>query len=252
MKISIITASYNSAATIADTLRSVAGQSYRNIEHIVIDGASTDNTLQIVNSVGGPAVRVVSEPDKGIYDAMNKGLALATGDVVGLLNSDDCYADANVLERVANAMRNPLVDACFGDLEFVDQQDMSRVLRYWKPGPHTVGACSKGWMPPHPTFYVRRQAYERHGGFDLAFPMAADFEMSLRLLDVVKLKSVYIPEVLVRMRTGGASNRGFASVVRNNRETAKACIKHGFSGGVRFLTSRMLLKLPEVFRRRKA
>lgn len=252
MKISIITASYNSAATIADTLRSVAAQTYRDIEHIVVDGASTDDTLQIVGRVGGPNLRVVSEPDKGIYDAMNKGLALATGDVVGLLNSDDCYADARVLERVAHAMRNPLVDACFGDLEFVDQQDMNRVLRYWKPGPHSAGACAKGWMPPHPTFYVRRQAYERHGGFDLSFRMAADFEMSLRLLDVAKLKSTYIPEVLVRMRTGGASNRGFASVVRNNRETSRACIKHGFPGGLRFLTSRMLLKLPELFKRRAA
>ena len=249
MKISIITASYNSAATIADTLRSVAGQTYRNFEHIVIDGSSADETLQVVKRVGGPDVRVVSEPDKGIYDAMNKGLALATGDVVGLLNSDDYYADASVLARVASCMGDPLVDACFGDLEIVDQRDTSRVLRYWKPGPHIMGACASGWAPPHPCFYVRRQAYERHGGFDLSFPIAADFEMSLRLLDVAGLKSVYIPEVLVRMRSGGASNQGFANAVRNTREASKACIKHGFPGGLRFLTSRMLLKLPELFRR---
>jgi glycosyltransferase len=206
--------------------------------------------MRIIEAHAQPWRCAVSEPDQGIYDAMNKGLALATGDVVGLLNSDDCFADAGVLERVALAMRDPRVDACFGDLEFVDKHDMSRVLRYWKPGEHRAGSCAEGWMPPHPTFYVRRQAYERHGGFDLSFRMAADFEMSLRLLDVAKLKSTYIPEVLVRMRTGGASNRGLASVVRNNRETARACVKHGYPGGLSFLTSRMMLKIPEFFRRR--
>jgi glycosyltransferase involved in cell wall biosynthesis len=252
MKISVITVCFNSAKTIKDTLDSVNGQTHPNIEHIIVDGGSLDSTLSLVKAHGRRVTRLVSERDRGIYDAMNKGLFLATGDVVGILNSDDCYGDTRVLEHVAATMQDPSVDACFGDLELVNQRDINRVIRYWKPGPYIAGACAKGWMPPHPTFYVRRQAYERYGGFDLSFPMAADFEMSLRLLEVAKLNSTYIPEVLVRMRTGGASNRGFASIVRNNRETSKACIKHGLPGGILFLINRMLVKLPEIYRRRKS
>ena len=250
MKLSVITVSYNSAATIADTLQSVSEQSHPDIEHIIIDGASTDATLALVKQHGLHVATLVSEQDQGIYDAMNKGLALATGEVVGFLNSDDCYADSRVCERIAKAMLPRGVDACYGDLIFVDQHRPDRVLRYWKAGTYTKGDCARGWMPPHPTFYARKRIYENHGGFDLSFRMAADFEMSLRLMDVVGVNAVHIPEVLVRMRTGGASNRGLGSLIRNNRETSRACIKHGLSGGVRFLTSRMLLKLPELFHRR--
>ena len=249
MKLSVITVSYNSAATIADTLRSVSEQTHPDIEHIIIDGGSTDATLALVKQHGLRVATLVSEQDRGIYDAMNKGLALATGEVVGFLNSDDCYADSRVCERITKAMLPRGVDACYGDLIFVDQHRPDRVLRYWKAGTYTKGDCACGWMPPHPTFYARKRIYESHGGFDLSFRMAADFEMSLRLMDVVGVHAVYIPEVLVRMRTGGASNRGLGSLIRNNRETSRACIKHGLHGGVRFLTSRMLLKLPELFHR---
>ena len=250
MKITVITVTYNSAATVVDTLRSVAAQTHADIEHLIIDGGSTDDTLALVQSHGPHVARVVSERDQGIYDAMNKGLALATGEVVGFLNSDDIFADTLVIERVAKAMRVPGVDACYGDLAFVDQDNLSRVIRYWRPGAHLKGACARGWVPPHPTFYARRRAYEQHGGFDLAFPMAGDFEMGLRLLDVAGLNAVYIPALLVRMRTGGASNGGLSSVIRNNRETSRACVKHGFPGGVKFLASRFLYKVPELFRRR--
>lgn len=252
MKISVITVCFNSSATIADTLRSVAMQTHPEVEHIVIDGGSTDTTLELVKCHGARVTRIVSEPDRGIYDAMNKGLALATGNVVGFLNSDDFFVDAHVLEHVCAAMRTPGVDACYGDLEFVDQLKLDRVVRFWKAGPYRKGACARGWMPPHPTFYARRRAYEQHGGFDLSFRMAADFEMSLRLLEVAHLHAVYLPKVMVQMRTGGASNRGLASLVRNNRETSRACVKHGFAGGPRFLASRLLYKLPEFFRRRTA
>ena len=250
MKISVITVCFNSSATIADTLRSVAMQTHPDVEHIVIDGGSTDTTLELVKSHGARVTQLVSEHDHGIYDAMNKGLALATGEVVGFLNSDDIFADTLVIERVAKAMRVPGVDACYGDLAFVDQDNLSRVIRYWRPGAHVKGACARGWVPPHPTFYARRRAYEQHGGFDLSFPMAGDFEMGLRLLDVAGLNAVYIPALLVRMRTGGASNGGLSSVIRNNRETSRACVKHGFPGGVKFLASRFLYKVPELFRRR--
>ena len=252
MKISIITVAYNSAATIADTLKSVSAQTHADIEHIVIDGGSTDATLALVKAHGARVVQLVSERDHGIYDAMNKGLALATGDAVGFLNSDDVFADVRVVERIARALLAPGVDACYGDLVFVDAVHMERVVRYWKSGPYRKGACARGWMPPHPTFYARRRAYVKHGGFDVSFRMAADFEMSLRLLDIAGLHAVHIPEVLVRMRMGGASTRGLASVVRNNRETARACVKHGLPGGVRFVVGRVLAKVPELFRRSRA
>ena len=252
MKISIVTVAYNSAATITDTLKSVIAQTHDDIEHIVIDGGSTDATLALVKAHGMRVSHLVSEPDSGIYDAMNKGLALATGEAVGFLNSDDVYADTHVVERIARALHAPGVDACYGDLVFVDPENMERVVRYWKSGPYRKGACARGWMPPHPTFYAQRRAYEQHGGFDVSFRMAADFEMSLRLLDIAGLHAVHIPQVLVRMRMGGASTRGLASVVRNNRETSRACVKHGLPGGVRFVTGRVFAKVPELFRRRRS
>lgn len=252
MRISVITVCFNSAATIAETLESVAGQSHSDVEHIVIDGASSDRTLEIVHSHRATVAHVVSEPDGGIYDAMNKGLALATGDVVGFLNSDDVYAHREVLAHIAAAMRPPLVDACYGDLVIVDPRQPSRVVRYWMSKPHSSGMCSLGWMPAHPTFYARRQVYVRHGGFDLSFRLAADFEMSLRLLDVKGLTSVHLPEVLVRMRTGGASTRSLASVIKGNREAARACTKHGLPGGLGFVFRKLTSKLPQLVRRPRA
>ena len=226
MKISIITASYNSAATIADTLRSVAGQTYRNFEHIVVDGASTDDTLQYVSRIGGPGVRVVSEPDKGIYDAMNKGLALATGDVVGLLNSDDLYPTPTVLEHVAAAFDDPSVDAVYGDLCYVKQHDTSVIVRYWRSSPFTPGLFSRAWCPPHPTLFVRRSVYERIGGYDLRFAIAADMELMARYLEVHRIKTLHLDEVLVHMRMGGTTNRSLRNIVQQNREIWHALGMH--------------------------
>ena len=249
MKISVITVSYNSAATIADTLHSVGEQTHLDIEHIVIDGGSKDDTLLLVKARGKRVGKIISERDSGIYDAMNKGLALATGDVVGFLNSDDVYADTETLQRVAQAFRDPQVDVVYGDLVFVAKDDADRVVRYWKSGEYSPGACATGWMPPHPTFYARRSVYEIHGGFDLAFPVAADFEMALRLLDKAHVRSHYIPSVLVRMRMGGESTRSLKSVFLQNRETSRACLKHGLPGGARFVLRRLLSKLPQLVHR---
>lgn len=251
MKISIVTASYNSAATIADTLSSVALQTYRDHEHIVVDGASKDSTLQIVRAHNGPGLKLVSEPDRGIYDAMNKGLAMATGEVVGFLNSDDIYADPQVLERIAQAFRDPLVDMVYGDIVFVAQQDITRVVRLWTSRPYSPGLCSRGWMPPHPSLYVRRSVYEMHGAYDLSFPAAADFEMALRLLEKARLKSVYIPFVQVRMRMGGQSTRSIRNIISGSREVSRACRKHGLPGGVRFAVKRLLAKVPQLLARPK-
>ena len=249
MKISIITATYNSAATIVDTLNSVASQTHSDTEHIIVDGVSKDNTVELVREHGQRVSKLVSERDRGIYDAMNKGLSLATGEVVGFLNSDDVYADDRALQRVAQALSDPQVDAVYGDLVFVNQYDLGRVVRYWKSRPYSPGSCGHGWMPPHPTFYARRAVYEKYGGFDLAFPVAADFEMALRLLDKAHVHSHYIPNVQVRMRMGGESTRSLLDVVSRNRETSRACRKHGLPGGARFVLRRLVAKLPQLIHR---
>ena len=179
MKVSVITVAYNSGRTIGDTLRSVATQSYANIEHIVVDGGSTDNTLKQVKQNGRHVALLISEPDGGIYDAMNKGLSFATGDIVGFLNSDDVLYDNNAIQHIAAAFFDDTIDAVFGDLVFVDPSDTSKIVRFWKSSPYVQGNCRKGWMPPHPTFYVRTAALKAAGGFCLDYKLAADFELVL-------------------------------------------------------------------------
>ncbi|MFL9710427.1 glycosyltransferase family 2 protein [Methylobacillus sp. Pita1] len=246
MKISIITVCYNSAATIADTIASVASQQYSNREHIVVDGASQDNTMEIVK--GAPSVtQYVSELDQGIYDAMNKGLKLATGDVVGLLNADDFYADDTVLDQVAEVFKDPDVQACYADLLYVDQSDTSRVIRYWKSRDFEAGLFKRGWMPAHPTFFVRRSVYESLGGFDLRFPRQADFELTMRFLEVHGIRSVYVPRVWIRMRVGGASNNSIRGVIKGNLEAYRACKLHGLNVGPLFIPRKVFSRLPQFF-----
>ncbi len=226
MKISVVTVSYNSAKTIADTLDSVAMQTHADVEHIVIDGASSDETLAIVRSHHNPGIRLVSEPDKGIYDAMNKGIALASGEVIGFLNSDDFFAAPLVLEKVAEAFRDDSIDASYADLVYVSQ-DKSRVVRYWKSKPFAKGDFAKGWCPAHPTFYVRRSAIERLGLFDRSYKMGVDVEFMMRYLELGQVRAVYIPHVMVRMRLGGASNQSWTNILLQNREILAALRKHG-------------------------
>jgi len=226
MKISIITVCYNSALTIKDTLESVALQRYKDFEHLIIDGGSKDGTLEIVRAWKGHPVRMISESDDGIYDAMNKGLVLATGNVVGFLNSDDFYADSSVLAKITNAFQDESVDACYGDLVYVSQ-DSSRVVRYWKSRPFLNGSFAKGWCPAHPTFYVRKSAIERLGLFDRSLKLAADMEFMMRYLERGKINSVYIPDVLVKMRIGGATNQSWNNIVQQNKEIFFALRKNG-------------------------
>jgi glycosyltransferase involved in cell wall biosynthesis len=226
MLISIITATYNSARTVDDTLRSVHSQSYPDIEHIIVDGASSDETLSIVASY--PQIRkVVSAPDNGIYDAMNKGVALATGEVVGILNSDDYYAHPDVLLKVAAAFEDPGVDAVYGDLLYVDAENPLRVLRSWKSGIYRPGRFKWGWMPPHPTFFVRRTLYVRYGGFNLALGTCGDYELMLRFIHRHGARLSYLPEVLVLMRAGGASNESLLARLQANRNDRLAWSVNG-------------------------
>lgn len=221
MTISIITVTYNSARTVADTLASVNSQGYRSVEHIIIDGASRDDTLEITKKFPHVA-RVISEKDNGIYDAMNKGIGLATGEVVGILNSDDIYTDGEVIQKVMSAFEDPTVDAVYGDLQYVSKDDLDKVVRTWYSGRFSKRKFYYGWMPPHPTFFVRRAVYEKVGLFNCALRSAADYEMMLRVLVKYNHRVCYVPQVLVKMRTGGMSNASLRNRWRANREDRKA------------------------------
>jgi glycosyltransferase len=218
--ISIITSTLNSALTIRDCLNSVSNQQ-GNFEHIVIDGVSSDETLDVLNSFPYLS-KIISEPDKGIYDAMNKGISLASGNVIGILNSDDFYANSGILEKVAEAFEDPGVDSCYGDLVYVDPSDTAHLIRYWRSGHYNRENFYLGWMPPHPTFFVRRWVYEKYGLFNLDLGSAADYELMLRFLVKHTITTVYIPEVLVKMRAGGVSNMSLKNRIRANRMDRRA------------------------------
>ena len=249
MKISVITVAHNSAATISDTLRSVAAQTHPDVEHLVIDGASTDDTLAVIKAHGKHVQVLVSEPDRGIYDAMNKGLALASGQFVGFLNSDDMFADTGAVAHIAQGLSGATVDAVYGDLVFVDPVDTARVVRCWRPGPHRHGLVPKGWMPPHPTFYVRREVLLANGGFNVEYRLQADFDLMLRLFEIAKIRSNYLPRTLVRMRIGGATTGSICNILRGNLEAANACRQHGYPGGLSFILGKLARRVPQFFTR---
>lgn len=250
MKISIITVCYNSAPTIGDTLRSVRQQTHDDIEHIVVDGLSTDNTLAVVATEGPHLAMLISEKDMGIYDAMNKGIGLATGEVIGFINADDFYASEGVLREVAAAFEKPGVDCCFGDLCYVSKLDAAKVVRYWSSKDFVPGAFERGWCPPHPTFFVRRSVYERLGGFDLNFKIAADFELMARYLEIARVTSFYIPEVLVKMRLGGTTNKSLANILKQNSEIRQALKKLGLKFSMsKFLFPKLTSRAVQFLRR---
>ncbi|HMQ50296.1 MAG TPA: glycosyltransferase family 2 protein [Saprospiraceae bacterium] len=218
LRISIITPTFNSGATLKTTIDSIQNQTYPHIEHIIVDGGSTDNTLDIIHAAGTKIKEFISEPDNGLYDALNKGLALATGDVIGILNSDDFYPNKRVLEKVAKTFFIHQTDSVYGDLQYVEHDNLKRVVRHWKSGKYYSNSFLYGWMPPHPTFFVRREVYQRLGLFDTQLQMAADYELMLRFLFKNRISTVYIPEVLVKMRMGGMSNRSFKARLHANGE----------------------------------
>lgn len=240
-KISIITVCRNSEATIRETLESVASQSYKNFEHIVVDGGSVDGTLAVLRAWKKYSVRLVSEPDEGIYDAMNKGIVMATGDIIGIINSDDIYYGDGVLEKVVSVMQDNAVDACYADLIYVDKNKSDRIIRYWKSCAFEKGLFTNGWMPPHPTFFTRRSVYEKYGLFDLKYSLAADFELMARLMEKFKIKSVYIPGVFIKMRYGGVSNRSMLNIVKQNIQIYQACRKNNLPVSLsKFLLNKLL------------
>jgi glycosyltransferase len=251
MKFSIVTVSYNSAATIADTLRSVCSQTHADIEHLIIDGGSTDDTLAVVRREGAHVARLVSEPDRGIYDAMNKGLALATGELVGFLNADDMLASPDTIAALAAAAAGANADVLYGDLLYVHKDRPGEVVRYWRSGGFAASRLRYGWMPPHPTLYVRRSVQQALGGFDLRLRIAADYDFMLRCLSAPALRIGYLPRVLVHMRTGGASNRSLRALRDKSREDLFALRKNQV-GGWFSLLCKNARKLPQYFSRPRA
>lgn len=250
MKISVITAVFNCRETIDAMLDSVSRQDYGHIEHIVVDGASTDGTIEVLNARNNEIDVLVSERDQGIYYALNKGVRLATGDVIGFLHADDVFADNHVVSRIAAALVNPDVDAVYGDLEYVSSARHGRVVRRWHAGDFSRGQLKWGWMPPHPTFYVRRAVYERFGLFDTKYRIAADYDLMLRFLGSGSVNPVYLSDVLVKMRLGGVSNRSIGNILRKSLEDYQALRHHGIGGfgGIGALVWKNLSKVPQFFR----
>lgn len=237
-KVSVVTTVLNGANTIECAIESVLGQTHPDIEYIVVDGGSTDGTVDVIGRYGSRIARFVSESDRGIFDGMNKGIRLASGEIIGILNADDVYASDGVIETVARTMQELDADVCWGDLVYVDAGDKDKVIRSWRSRQYEDGQFRRGWMPPHPTFFVRKEVYDEYGVFDLGFPIAADYELMLRFLEKHKVRSCYIPEVLVRMRVGGNSNKSVGKIVRGNIE----CYKAWEANGLRINPLRIFLK----------
>ncbi len=248
MKISIITSVYNNQETIAEAMASVLGQTYPNIEYIIVDGGSTDGTVDIIKAYQDRLGAFISEPDNGIYDGLNKGIKLATGDVIGFLHSDDLYQDNTVIEKVALAFKDNSIDSAYGDLTYVNKNDPSKVIRYWKSGKFTLKKLRRGWMPPHPTFFVKRSVYEQQGVFDTSFKIAADYDLMLRFLGKSGISTYYIPRVLIKMRVGGESNKSLKNVLKKSKEDLQA-MKNNNIGGVFSLVVKNLSKLQQFVKK---
>ena len=249
MKISVITVCFNSAQTIESTLRSVANQTDAEVEHIVVDGASTDNTATILQSHFHQLARVISEPDCGIYDAMNKGIRVATGDVIGFLNADDVYAHQNVLAVVAEIMEHEHLDAVFGDVEFFGPENQDRTLRRYSSARFRPDRIAWGWMPAHPALFVRREVFQQVGAFRTDYRIAGDFEFVARAFGKNTLRYRHLPEVLVRMRTGGISTGGWRNTLLLNREVLRACRENGIPTNMLKILSKYPAKLLEFFQK---
>jgi len=251
MNISILTATYNSGKTLRDTMESVLRQNYKGYEYIVIDGASKDATLDIVKEYEPKfegRLKYISEPDNGIYDAMNKGIRMATGDVIGILNSDDFYTSNDVLQRIADAFEYNDIDATYGDIHYVNDDNLTKMVRYYSSAVFKRSFMRYGLMPAHPSFYCKREVYEKYGCFDTSYRIAADFENLLRLIFIHRIKTLYIPKDFVTMRTGGASTAGFASRRKIMREHLKAMKKNEVYSNFFLLSLRYFYKIYELIR----
>ncbi len=244
MRISIVTAAFNSSKTIRTTLESVANQSWPNIEHIIIDGGSSDNTLSIVSEFQHVS-KVISEKDKGIYDAMNKGIKNASGKVIGFLNSDDWFANDFVIDEIARNFEGTNIDAVYGDLEFVKNEDDNNPKRMWISEEYKDNFFSKGWVPPHPTFYAKLSIYEKFGLFNANLKFAADFDVMCRLIAKEKINTKYLPGTKVKMRLGGATTKNLRNIIKGNIEIYNSLKKNNVEITKFFFFKKILMKLTQ-------
>jgi len=250
MKVSIITITYNSSATVEDTLRTVVSQDYPDLEYIIIDGKSKDKTLEIVEKYKHGIAKIVSEKDKGLYDALNKGIKHATGDIIGMLHSDDLYANDQVISKVVKKFEeDPSIEGVYADLVFVNRNDVNKVMRTWNSGEYEEDAFVRGWMPPHPTFFVKKECYEKFGGFNTELKLSADYELMLRLIHKNKIKLAYLNEVIVKMRMGGVSNVSFFVKLKANIEDKMAWKLNGMKPGILTMLLKPLRKIGQYFKR---
>lgn len=242
MKISIITVCRNSAKYLESCINSTINQSHKDIEYIVIDGASTDGTLSLLKSKYDKLITLVSEPDDGIYDAMNKGINLANGEIIGFLNSDDFYENDKVISKVANLFKNDTsLDCCYADLIYVNRSDTSKNIRYVKSSNFKKGLFYEGWCPPHPTFFVRKSIYEKYGNFNLNYKIASDVDLMIRFLEVHGINTTYIPEVWVKMRIGGTTNKSIRNIFLQNQEILSSLKTNGLKTSIlRFLINKII------------
>lgn len=246
MKVSVITVVYNNETFIANAIESVLSQSYSNIEYIIIDGGSADKTLEIINGYKNRIHKVVSEKDSGIYDAMNKGIALATGDVVGILNSDDIYYSDKVIEEIAAAFQNnPNADAVYGNLVYCEQANINKVVRRWITRPHYKTFFDDGEIPPHPGLFVKKSVYNAVGGYNLSYKIAADYEFMIRAFRAARFKIIFINKFLVRMRLGGASNKSIRNIIQGNKEIIRSWKLNGLRFPAKLLIVRPLKKIAQ-------
>ena len=245
MKVSIITATFNNRATIMDSVISTLSQQDVEFELIVVDGGSTDGTIEVLDGVDGRIDTLLSEPDQGMWDALNKGIRKAKGEVIGFMHSDDMFYDSQVLKDISFAFNDPRVDAAYGDLQYVDKTQVDRVFRQWNAGVFSTNKLSWGWMPPHPTLYLRRSVYEKTGNFNLQYSISADYDHILRVFSQPNFKSIYIPRVLVKMRVGGISNRNIRNIIQKSKEDYKALRSNGI-GGVGALLWKNISKLGQL------
>lgn len=247
MRVSIITVCYNSESTIQDTIKSVLHQDYKDIEYIIIDGQSTDQTLAIVNKYKNKIAHIISEKDNGMYDAINKGIHIATGKIIGILNSDDFYTDKQVISKIVDEIENKKVDSLYADLEYVHFKNISKTIRYWKSGTYRHGLFGNGWMPPHPTFFVKKDIYIQYGLYNTTLKSAADYELMLRLLHKHKVSTTYLKKTIVKMRVGGMSNASFKNRINANKEDRRAWEINGLKAKWYTLYLKPLSKLKQYF-----
>lgn len=248
MIVSIITTTYNSAATVRDTIESVIAQDHTDIEHIIVDGASSDNTLEIVKSYGDKIAKIISEPDKGIYDAMNKGIRAATGDIVGILNSDDFYSSKNVVSTIAEAFSSNEIDAVYGDVHFVSPDNLQKTVRYYSSAIFRPSLFRLGFMPAHPSFYMKKCCYDQYGLYSLEYKIASDYDLLIRYLYVHQIKYRYLQKDFVTMRTGGVSTENLNSRILLNKEIVRACKRYGIKTNMFLLSLKYIYKIFELKR----